>query len=533
MKDLKLSLIVQAFDRATAPLRKVSQGLKGIEERAERLKNAFGHLKLVGILGGGLAIGGAIEAGRGIFELTKKTAEFGEEMLHTAQKTGMTVESIQRLRFAARQAGVDVDTLGNTFFMLEAHMGHGLQGTKPVLKALGKLGLTLSDLKRLSKDPLQAFYALQDHFSKIKNASILSSTAMDLFGRGGKAIIPLLKMGSKETRAWGEELQALGGILSEEDAEKSESFIQRLNLFDQAMAAISLKFGLAFMPAISRVLDRLLSFVKAMKPAAIDRFTDSIIRLIDMLPSLVGLLQNALDFTSRYLPLFVRWTERVGGLKTILAAIVGLGLIEFIANLVTVFGALASVIGVLNVVGLIASMGRLVSIFRLATAVAWGFDIALWANPIGLIVAAVGLLAVAVGVVVLKFKTFENIAQSGARLMAHVFLLLWKNLPNGLDAAVNAIERSFDGLWNRITLGMPDWLKSAIKIGAIGGMFALNPVGAVAMATPLASKAIGAAAHGHVRVDVHLHQNGQMKSVSAHSTAGPVSTTIHRGPVHG
>ena len=79
-------------------------------------------------------------------------------------------------------------------FLVEA-----AQGSKGAGDTLSKLGLRLSDLGRLSPD--QQFELLADRISKIQDPAIRAATAMEVFGKTGTSLLPLMQDGAKGIEA--------------------------------------------------------------------------------------------------------------------------------------------------------------------------------------------------------------------------------------------------------------------------------------------------------------------------------------------
>src|SRR4051812_36735287 len=137
---------VSALSKAAAEAQKFSKEFSNtfreIGERAEQTFGAFGQLnplisklglafstagsaassamkefsKLPGILGPLAAFGvggaaGAASLGIGAIAIVASAAESSAELLHLARSTGVSVEALSSLSFAARQSGIDQEVL--------------------------------------------------------------------------------------------------------------------------------------------------------------------------------------------------------------------------------------------------------------------------------------------------------------------------------------------------------------------------------------------------------------------------------------
>jgi hypothetical protein len=511
MKDLKLSLIVQALDRATAPLRAIGGGLKGLEERVEHLGHSFKGLELASFLGGGLVIGAAAEAGKSLYELTDRVAEMGEGFLHAGIKSGATVEQMQRLSFAAKQLGVDQDGLSQVFFRFQTHLANGIKGQKETVQALKLLGISMQDAKRLSADPHEAFLRLVQGFTAIQNPTLRAKLAMDLFSRSGYQILPMLTAGREEIEKFEKQLDSAHAVMTTEDAKAAEEFIQKKNLMGLVLQGLQMRIGVGLLPVMSRLVDKISDLAAKLQPSVVARFADSMGKLVDQLPALISLFSQLMDFVGWVVPRFMALSDQVGGLRTVLIALGAIMGVEFVANVITAVAAIGKFVALLRIMkGLeiarafvsgAAAIIRIVPALAMATDAMFAFDVAMNANPIGLIVLIVG------AVVALGFAAYELISHwSGvsaffkglwagvtkvcagalsvisASVVMPVALLMqaWGGLTAWFTNLLAAVEQAFADAWKRITIAVPDWLSKLLKAGGL----ALTVAGTPAAAAP-------------------------------------------------
>src|SRR5581483_1062019 len=119
--------------------------VKGLAAAAQKLK-AFGA-SLMGI--------GTQMAGLGVALLTpflgaaKVFADMGSDLVDMSQRTGVTVEALSELGFAAEQSGADMETLEGGLRRMQKLIVEAAGGSAEARQALQRLGLTVADLKAL------------------------------------------------------------------------------------------------------------------------------------------------------------------------------------------------------------------------------------------------------------------------------------------------------------------------------------------------------------------------------------------------
>ena len=444
MKDLKLNLIVQALDRATAPLRRIGAGLQGLEQRTLKLRSAFKTLGLTELIGGAFLAGAAAEGAHAIWDLTNRVAEMGESLLRSSEMTGVSVEAMQRWGWAAKQLGVDADGLNHAFAMMEFHTGEALKGQKLSVQALQLVGLNMKEVRRLSKDPGAMFARILDGFSRIKNQSVLAVAAQGIFSRSWVEMAPLLKAPREEIARLMDQLQKAHGVMTKEDAEASKKFIQAKQNMGLAVSGLGMRIGHALIPKLTDAIDKITAWIESLSDQAVKNFTDAVGQLADefvkLLPKIQDLVLKAIDLTDKLLKL----SDKTGVVKgafialtTVLATQAIVAMVSTTASIVSI--GVASVRAAALVIGLIPAITGLTDVMGI-------LDIAMDANPIGLIALAIEALIAVIALLVFGLVELHN----------H-----WTEIVTGMEDGCRKIEKAFADLESK----MPKWLQNLLNAG--------------------------------------------------------------------
>lgn len=134
------------------------------------------------------------EATEKIFDLIKETVELGR----SAQSTGIATRALQELRGAAEASGVDVDSLNTSVFRLSRSILAAKDGTGNQSEAFAKLGVTLKNADGSLRKTDDVMMSLSDGFKKMPDGAEKTALAIELFGRAGARMIPMLNQGSDE-----------------------------------------------------------------------------------------------------------------------------------------------------------------------------------------------------------------------------------------------------------------------------------------------------------------------------------------------
>lgn len=210
---------------------------KGLKASSDKLKS-FG--KGIGLIGAAIAGAGAAITGP-ILLAVHKFAEGGDQLAKMSQRTGVSAKALSELGFAASQSGVDIETLETQLIKMQKAIGGALTGNGESAKALHVLGIGLDQLK--GKSPDKQLEIIADAISKIKDPAIRNRRLIDLLGKSGAAMAPLLAKGAAGIRALREEAQDLGLSKSEEDVKLAEKLQDAFHKMGNVISGVWSKIG--------------------------------------------------------------------------------------------------------------------------------------------------------------------------------------------------------------------------------------------------------------------------------------------------
>lgn len=166
-----------------------------------------------------------------IVELGRSAIESGGHIKDLASRTGLSTTAVQKLGYAAKLTGADIDQVGKAADKMNVKLGNALSGNNEAIKAFQQLGLDPSRLAGMNND--QRFDAIVSALSKVDDASLKAKLGMDVFGKGFAALLPIMGQGADSARALGDELERMGGVISPED-------LERLDLLDDSLTKFSI-----------------------------------------------------------------------------------------------------------------------------------------------------------------------------------------------------------------------------------------------------------------------------------------------------
>jgi Phage-related minor tail protein/Lambda phage tail tape-measure protein (Tape_meas_lam_C) len=228
---------------------------------AQSLAKMGGGMSALAI-GGGVAIGAlaAIEAAS--IGLTIHTAEAAARMLVMSQTTGVSVEALSGLAFVAKQSGVEAEVMENGLTKLNKAIFAAGTAAPGTVNAFTRLHIAVRDSNGEFRDTQDVFRDIAEKFAGMEDGPVKGALAIQLFGRAGAALIPILNQGKDGIDEFIKTAQALGIVLDTETAEAAHKFEQSLNTIKAAGDGVSLQLTKALLPALQQVASALTEGLK-------------------------------------------------------------------------------------------------------------------------------------------------------------------------------------------------------------------------------------------------------------------------------
>jgi hypothetical protein len=257
----------RAFVELFADDSKLVRGLKASEQKLK----AFGNN--VAAAGKSLAmIGGAALAP--LMGAVKVFSDAGDKLAKMARRTGVGVEALSELSFAAGRSGSDVAALENGLRRMQRTIYDAGRGLSTAVDGLADLGLTVKDLQGLS--PEEQFKLLADRIDSIEDPTMKAAAAMVIFGRSGTGLIPMMEGGAKAIGDLQKEARRLNLTLSADDAASAEVLNDALGDMVATVKGLSMHIGAALAPAVSKLANdmaatvaKVIDWIKAHRDAVI------------------------------------------------------------------------------------------------------------------------------------------------------------------------------------------------------------------------------------------------------------------------
>jgi hypothetical protein len=224
------------------------------------LEKASGHVssfsEKIGSIGKIATIAGT--AITGIFTaIVLKTAQVGDQFNDMSLRTGVSVEHLSTLAYAAELSGTNIEGLEIGLKFLTKGMDDASKGIGTAKDAFEYLGISVVDAEGNLRPTIDVLKEAATKIAEIENPAKQAALAMDLFGaRSGTQLIPLLKEGGAGIEELMGKAKDLGIEISTKSAQAADEFKDKMTSLTGSLAGAGRTIGDVLIPAIIPLIEK-------------------------------------------------------------------------------------------------------------------------------------------------------------------------------------------------------------------------------------------------------------------------------------
>jgi len=247
-----ISKIKGASKQAAADVKKLEQ--KSVQS-ASKIKSAFTALgPVLGALGFAIVL-------RGLKNLVTETITFRDEIAKFSKATGIGVEFLSAMGFAAERSGASIESMNKGFGRLARNISDAENGLATPLRAFEALGINITKADGSLRNLQEIFPDIAEGFKNMTDSTKKAALAQELFGRAGLELVPLLNLGAEGVAELTREAERLGIVFGEQAAGEAEAAADALLNFNTAAKALGQNLASSTLPALTSMANNLANIV--------------------------------------------------------------------------------------------------------------------------------------------------------------------------------------------------------------------------------------------------------------------------------
>lgn len=216
-------------------------------------------------------IGAALLAGFSVNALggfLKGQADLGSQINDTATRLGVGTDELQKFQYASKLEGVGAEEAAHSLSLLNRTIGEAITGSAEAAKKFSGVGIALKDADGKTRPALDVLGDVADKFQGMDDPTRKAALAMDLFGRSGQALIPVLNKGRQGLADTYKEAEDLGAILGKDFIEEADKAGDQIDRFGFALEGVKAKLALYVLPTLTSMVTVATNMAKALSDLA-------------------------------------------------------------------------------------------------------------------------------------------------------------------------------------------------------------------------------------------------------------------------
>lgn len=193
----------------------------------------------------------------------KAQIDVADKLNKMSQSSGMAVEDLSKLKYAAELSDVEIDALAKSVGKLsKAMVSAAGDGAGPAAEAFKAMGVSVRQQDGTLKSSSQMLADIADRFASYKDGAEKTALAIAIFGKAGASMIPLLNQGSAGLKEAGEEAAKFGLVLSKDVTASAERFNDNLKRMDAIKKGLYTTIASELLPTLETLSEKFLEAKK-------------------------------------------------------------------------------------------------------------------------------------------------------------------------------------------------------------------------------------------------------------------------------
>ncbi|MBU8908501.1 phage tail protein [Desertibacillus haloalkaliphilus] len=250
-----------------------------------------------GVAGVVVAVTGAATAAAGAgFAMVNSFANTADEIDKASIRTGVHTDSLQELRYAMGQVGVDQGQMDRGLERLTQRLGQAEQGNEKYTDALMRLGFAQEDIQSGALSTEEVFMDSIQALHEMDDATKQAELAGEMFGtRLGRQLLPAIQEGGDAIEELREEAHELGAVIDEDGIAAGVLWADTMDSIQNAMGGVFNQIAQSILPVFQDWLDVVLDNMPQIQATignAFDIIGSAVDGFITAIQTVIGWLES-------------------------------------------------------------------------------------------------------------------------------------------------------------------------------------------------------------------------------------------------
>ena len=191
----------------------------------------------------------AVTATKELANCTVEAGKFADEVNTLSTKTGLSTDTIQKLKYSAELLDVPLETVTGSLSKLTKTMAASKDG-KGAADTFKQLGVSLTDNYGNLRDNEAVFWDVIEALDKVQVETNRDAAAMAIFGKSAQDLNPIIEAGKGKFEELGKQAEEVGYVMSGDTLDAFGEFDDQMATLEKASEAAKNSLGLVLLPVL-------------------------------------------------------------------------------------------------------------------------------------------------------------------------------------------------------------------------------------------------------------------------------------------
>lgn len=231
------------------------------------------------------------------------TVALADDLMVQSSITGLSTDALQEYAYMAELVDTDVSTITGSLTKLTRNMDSATKGTGAAYEAFQKLGVDIYNTDGTLRDANEVFDEAIGKLGEVENQTERDALAMDLFGKSGQELNPIIDAGSDALEEYRKQAHETGYVLDNETLESLGSIDDSIQLLKNTMDTAKNQIATALAPVIGKITEAFVKWASSVDWVKVGETIGTVLEkigkaigvLIDIISKIVTAAKTAVD----------------------------------------------------------------------------------------------------------------------------------------------------------------------------------------------------------------------------------------------
>lgn len=240
---------------------------------------------------------------KGYDELIGDTVKLADDLMVQSSVTGLSTDALQEYAYMAELVDTDVSTITGSLTKLTRNMDSATKGSGAAYEAFKQLGVDIYNTDGTLRDANDVFTEAIQKLGEVENQTERDALAMDLFGKSGQELNPIIDAGSEALEEYRKQAHEMGYVLDEETLESLGNIDDSIQLLKNTMDTAKNQIATALAPVVAKITEAFVKWASSVDwervgqiiGAVLEKIGSAIKTLIGIIETIVTAAKTAVD----------------------------------------------------------------------------------------------------------------------------------------------------------------------------------------------------------------------------------------------